>query len=148
MPGPSRSWPPMPARGVTVRVVLDHRLEAAQNQPAFSYLSAHGVQVRWAPGSFPAFHIKMFCIDSSVCSVLTLNFTSRYYANTRDFAVTDPNPSDVAAMEATFTADFDGTSTTPSGRRRSDLEPGQLSWADHSHRLGHLRAARLQRGDE
>ncbi|MGH9095827.1 MAG: phospholipase D-like domain-containing protein, partial [Acidimicrobiales bacterium] len=59
------------SRGVTVRVILDHRLEATQNQPAYSYLSAHGVQVRWAPSSFAAFHIKMFCIDRAVCSVMT-----------------------------------------------------------------------------
>lgn len=100
-------------RGVTVRVILDHGLEASQNQPAYSYLAAHGVQVRWAPPSFRAFHIKAFCVDNSVCSVMTLNLTSRYYVNTRDFAVTDSNPADVASVEATFTADFDGTPTTP-----------------------------------
>ncbi len=111
-------------RGVTVRVILDHNLEATQNQPAYSYLSAHGIQVRWAPGSFPAFHIKMFCIDSSVCSVMTLNLTSRYYANTRDFAVTDSTPADVASMEATFTADFDGVSTTPAAASDLIWSPG------------------------
>jgi phosphatidylserine/phosphatidylglycerophosphate/cardiolipin synthase-like enzyme len=115
------------SRGVTVRVILDHRLEATQNQPAYSYLSAHGVQVRWAPSSFPAFHIKMFCIDGAVCSVMTLNLTSRYYANTRDFAVTDPNPADVASMEATFAADFGGTSTTPSAGTDLIWSPGSSS---------------------
>ena len=101
-------------RGVTVRVILDHGLEATQNQPAYSYLATHGVQVRWAPRSFAAFHIKAFCVDNSVCSVMTLNLTSRYYANTRDFAVADSNPADVASVEATFTADFGSTPTTPS----------------------------------
>jgi phosphatidylserine/phosphatidylglycerophosphate/cardiolipin synthase-like enzyme len=114
-------------RGVTVRVILDHRLEATQNQPAYAYLSAHGVQVRWAPPSFRAFHIKMFCIDGSVCSVMTLNLTSRYYASTRDFAVTDPNPADVASMEATFVADFDGASTTPSAGSDLIWSPGSSS---------------------
>jgi cardiolipin synthase len=100
-------------RGVRVRVILDHGLEATRNQPAYSYLAAHGVQMRWAPPSFRAFHIKAFCVDNSVCSVMTLNLTSRYYDNTRDFAVTDSNPADVASVESTFTADFDGTPTTP-----------------------------------
>jgi len=100
-------------RGVEVRVLLDHGLEASQNQPAYSYLSTHGVQVRWAPTKFRAFHIKTFCIDSSLCTVMTLNLASRDDADTRDLAVTDSNPADVAAMEATFTADFDGAPTTP-----------------------------------
>jgi phosphatidylserine/phosphatidylglycerophosphate/cardiolipin synthase-like enzyme len=94
-------------------VILDHHLEATQNQPAFSYLAAHGVQVKWASPSWPAFHIKMVCVDATTCSVLTLNLTSRYYANTRDFAINDANPADVAAMEGTFTADFQGAPTTP-----------------------------------
>jgi phosphatidylserine/phosphatidylglycerophosphate/cardiolipin synthase-like enzyme len=101
------------ARGVAARVILDHHQEVTQNQPAFSYLAAHQVQVKWASPSWPAFHIKMVCVDAATCSVLTLNLTSRYYANTRDFAIGDANPADVAAMEGTFAADFEGSPTTP-----------------------------------
>ncbi|HWD52027.1 MAG TPA: phospholipase D-like domain-containing protein [Acidimicrobiales bacterium] len=111
-------------RGVTVRVILDHGREASQNQPAYTYLATHGVQVRWAPSSFRAFHIKMLCIDNSGCLVMTLNLTSRYYANTRDFAVTDSNPVDVSSMEATFTADFDGSPTAPSAGTDLIWSPG------------------------
>jgi cardiolipin synthase len=103
------------ARGVTVRVILDHRREATQNQPALSYLAAHRVQVEWAPPPWPAFHLKMICVDDATCWVLTLNLTSRYYANTRDLAVSDADPADVAAMEGTFTADFDGSSAAAAG---------------------------------
>lgn len=101
------------ARGVAVRVILGHHQESIQNQPAFSYLAAHRVSVRWAPPAWPAFHIKMICVDAATCWVLTLNLTSRYYANTRDFAIRDANPADVGAMEGTFTADFEGSPTTP-----------------------------------
>ncbi len=111
-------------RGVTVRVILDHGPEATQNQPAYSYLAAHGVEVRWAPRTFAAFHVKAFCVDNSACSVMTLNLTSRYYVNTRDFAVADSNPADVASVEATFTADFDGTPTTPSAGTDLIWSPG------------------------
>ncbi|HWE70884.1 MAG TPA: phospholipase D-like domain-containing protein, partial [Acidimicrobiales bacterium] len=109
------------ARGVTVRVILDHRREATQNQPAFSYLAAHRVQVEWAPPTWPAFHIKMICVDDATCSVLTLNLTSRYYPNTRDVAVSDSNPADVAAMEGTFTSDFDGSSAVAAAVVGTDL---------------------------
>ncbi|MGH9098191.1 MAG: phospholipase D-like domain-containing protein, partial [Acidimicrobiales bacterium] len=50
-----------------------------------------------------------------------------YYANTRDFAVTDPNPADVASMEATFTADFGGASTTPPAGPDLIWSPGSSS---------------------
>ncbi len=100
-------------RGVSVRVILDHRYETSHNQPAYSYLVSHGVHVQWAPPSFSAFHVKMICVDDSTCSVMTLNLTSRYYATTRDFAVSDSTPADVTSMEQTFTADFDSSSIIP-----------------------------------
>ena len=100
-------------RGVAVRVSLDRNQESTENQPVYSYLAAHGVQVEWAPPSFPAFHIKMVCVDQATCWVMTLNLTSRYYPNTRDLAVSDSDPADVAAMEQTFTADFDGSPINP-----------------------------------
>ena len=112
------------ARGVSVRVILDHHREATRNQPAFSYLAAHRVQVEWAPSTWPAFHIKMICVDAATCSVLTLNLTSRYYPNTRDLAVSDSNPADVSAMERTFAADFDGSSTVPAAGTDLVWSPG------------------------
>ena len=36
-------------RGVHVRVLLDKSFVGRYNQPAFTYLKAHGVTVRWAP---------------------------------------------------------------------------------------------------
>jgi phosphatidylserine/phosphatidylglycerophosphate/cardiolipin synthase-like enzyme len=95
------------ARGVRVRVILDQRLERAHNQAAFTYLSAHGVEVRWAPDTVDAFHIKSICVDGARCAVMTLNLTSRYCATTRDFAVVDAEKADVTAIEQTFANDFD-----------------------------------------
>jgi cardiolipin synthase len=98
------------ARGVNVRVILDHNREAGANQSAFDYLGAHGVSVVWAPGQFTADHEKAFVIDNATAVVMSANLTSRYYPSTRDFAVIDTNSADVAAIEATFASDFSGAS--------------------------------------
>jgi phosphatidylserine/phosphatidylglycerophosphate/cardiolipin synthase-like enzyme len=55
----------------------------------------------------------MLVVDRAVGVIMTLNWTSRYYADRRDVAVLDHIPSDLAAMEATFNADYDGTEIDP-----------------------------------
>ena len=92
-------------RGVTVRVLLDRRYEKSANRAAYNYLSAHGVHVRWGP-SGTTFHQKTLTVDNATSVIMTLNLTSRYYPDTRDFAVIDTNHSDVAAIVKTFNADF------------------------------------------
>jgi cardiolipin synthase A/B len=108
------------ARGVTVRVVLDRNREEAANTPAYDYLTSHGVHVRWAPPSFEATHEKAVVIDAgrpgARALIMTLNLTSEYYSDTRDFAVIDTDPSDVAAIETVFAADYAGQPVAePSG---------------------------------
>lgn len=94
------------ARGVVVRVVLDKNREQAANQPAYDDLKRHGVQVAWASARFPATHQKSIVIDHSVAAVMSLNLTSRYYGDTRDFALLDSQTGDVEAIERIFDADF------------------------------------------
>jgi cardiolipin synthase len=115
------------ARGVRVRVVLDQRLERARNRAAFTYLSGHGVAVRWAPEADNTFHIKAVCVDGTRCAVMTLNLTSRYYANTRDFAVVDANRADVAAIEGTFAGDFGGHPGVPNAGADLVWSPGSTA---------------------
>jgi phosphatidylserine/phosphatidylglycerophosphate/cardiolipin synthase-like enzyme len=102
------------ARGVDVRVILDHHLEAARNAAAYAYLSSHHVKVVWAPPGFDADHEKAMVVDTAEAWIMTLNFTSAYYANTRDFAVLDTSPADVSAIVATFDADFAHRAIVPS----------------------------------
>jgi cardiolipin synthase A/B len=112
-----------------VRVILDANLERRANTPAYDKLAAAGVKVEWAPPRFAATHEKAIVVDDRAAAILTLNLTSRYYADTRDFAVLDSDPGDVAAIEAVFSADFAGGSTSePSG---DDLvwSPGQSATA-------------------
>ncbi len=44
---------------------------------------------------------------------MTLNLTSQYYSTSRDFAVIENDPNDVAAIETTFEADFTNAAITP-----------------------------------
>jgi len=95
------------ARGVRVQVILDgSSYDRSLNQPAFDYLAAHRVSVRWAPHEFDLTHEKAIVVDSASAVVMTLNLESRYYASTRDFALIDTQPADVRAIAATFEADW------------------------------------------
>jgi phosphatidylserine/phosphatidylglycerophosphate/cardiolipin synthase-like enzyme len=102
------------ARGVDVRVILNSSYTRSDNDAAFAYLQARDVHVHWATSRYALTHQKTLVIDTSVSVVMTLNWTSRYYDDTRDVAVIDRSPSDIAAIQATFNADFDGAAVTPS----------------------------------
>ena len=100
------------ARGVNVRVLLDQHLEKSRNTAAYNYLAAHRVHVRWAP-SGTTYHQKTLTVDNATSVIMTLNLVAEDYPSTRDFAVIDTNPADVAAITATFNADFAGQPITP-----------------------------------
>jgi cardiolipin synthase A/B len=100
-------------RGVRVRVILDQNLARSYDTPAFDYLIAHGVQVRWAPTSYDVTHQKTITVDGDVSAIMTLNLTSEYYSSTRDFVIIDRDRADVAAIEAVFARDFAGHSSSP-----------------------------------
>jgi cardiolipin synthase A/B len=113
------------ARGVRVRVIVDHRLERSRNQPTVDFLRSRGVDVVWSSGRYFATHEKTFVIDDATAVVMSLNLTSRYYATSRDLAVVDHDRRDVAAIESVFSADLRGAATgTPAA---DDLvwSPGQ-----------------------
>lgn len=115
------------ARGVRVRVILDRRLEQVRNLAAYEFLHSRGVEVAWSSPRFFATHEKAFVIDRTTAVVMSLNLTSRYYATSRDVAVVDRDPADVAAIESVFDADLHGGgSSTPAA---DDLvwSPGQSS---------------------
>ncbi|MGA7989507.1 MAG: phospholipase D-like domain-containing protein [Candidatus Dormiibacterota bacterium] len=101
------------ARGVDVRVILDHAYIATANNAAYSYLLSRGVHVRWASPLYDLTHQKTLTVDGTVSVIMSLNWTSRYYSETRDVAVIDRTASDVAAIVATFNADFAGSRVTP-----------------------------------
>jgi len=99
-------------RGVDVRVLLDAHLEKSRNTATYDYLKAHKVHVTWAPSGM-TYHQKTLTVDDKTSVIMTLNMTSQDYAGTRDFAVIDTSRADVAAVVATFNADFAHKQTTP-----------------------------------
>lgn len=110
-------------RGVAVRVLLNggyysHRDD--KNAAAHAYLAGHGVPVRYSSPAFAFTHQKTLTVDGKLSAVMTLNFTSVYYAADRDFAVLDGQPADVAAIEAVFDADWRSRAISPS-RGTGDL---------------------------
>jgi cardiolipin synthase A/B len=100
------------ARGVDVRVILDQNLAKAANLPAYTYLAAHHVHVRWGPQG-TTYHQKTLTVDDTTSAIMTLNLVAEDYEGTRDFAVIDTDRADVAAVVATFNADFAGRAITP-----------------------------------
>ncbi len=92
-------------RGVAVRVILDRR-ETTHDSDAQKYLSSHGVKVVWSSSSFDYTHQKTMVVDKSAAMIMSANLTSRYYATSRDFLVTDTNAADIAAIVRVFNADF------------------------------------------
>ena len=101
------------AAGVAVRVILDQNNEKKSNTPAYNYLLEHKVAVHWANPIYLATHQKTITVDQATTAILTLNLTPTDYASTRDFAVLTDNANDLAAVEATFNADFANQSITP-----------------------------------
>jgi cardiolipin synthase A/B len=100
------------ARGVDVSVLLDSHLEKSRNTEAYDYLKARHVHVAWASPD-TTFHQKTLTVDGTTSVIMTLNMVTEDYPDTRDFAVIDSDRADVAAIVATFNADFKGRPITP-----------------------------------
>jgi cardiolipin synthase len=107
------------ARGVKVQVLLNggyYGGGSSENEPAYRYLKAHGVAVRWTPAYFALTHQKSLLVDGRAY-ILTFNLTPQYYSSDRDFGVVDRNATDVSAIERTFAADWSRERVTaPDGR--------------------------------
>jgi phosphatidylserine/phosphatidylglycerophosphate/cardiolipin synthase-like enzyme len=99
--------------GVQVRVILDQNLEMSDNTEAYNTLSAAGVDVHWANPTYAATHQKTITVDGTTSLIMTLNFAAEEYKSSRDFATYDTDPTDVAAIEATFAADLANAAISP-----------------------------------
>ena len=102
-------------RDVKVRVILDQNDEKSGNTPAYNQLNAAAnCSAVWANKAFEATHQKSFILDGTQVAIMSLNLQSQYYSTTRDFALLENDPVDIAAIEATFNADY-ATGTPSSG---------------------------------
>ena len=113
-------------RGVDTRVILDAAFHGHQtNAEAFQELSDAGVEVKWAPNGV-IYHQKTITVDDTTAAVGTGNLTPQYYSTSRDAWVLDTNPTDVAAIAATFDTDY---TTAPSGRPPAATPAPNLIWS-------------------
>lgn len=101
------------ADGVAVRVILDQNSEKKNNTTAYNYLASHKVSVHWANPTYAVTHQKTITVDQATTAIMTLNLTPQDYATTRDFAVITNDVADIAAIETTFSADFQNATITP-----------------------------------
>jgi phosphatidylserine/phosphatidylglycerophosphate/cardiolipin synthase-like enzyme len=94
-------------RGVTVRVILDQNDEKSIDTAAYNQLNAQtNCSAVWANTAFQVTHQKTLILDGSKVAILSLNLESQYYSGTRDFALVENDPNDIAAIQATFNADY------------------------------------------
>ncbi|ADW67099.1 phospholipase D-like domain-containing protein [Granulicella tundricola] len=99
-------------RGVKVRVILDQNLEKSSNTAAYNQLNkTTNCSAAWANPAFQATHQKSMIVDGTKLAIITLNLTTRYYTTSRDFALVETDAADIAAVEATFNADFKSTTS-------------------------------------
>jgi cardiolipin synthase len=125
-------------RGVNTRVILDAAFHGrATNAPAFAELSGAGVGAKWAPDGV-IYHQKTITVDDATAAVGTGNLTPRYYPTSRDAWVLDTDPTDVAAIAATFDTDY---TAAPAGRPPAATPAPHLIWSPAA------RAGFLQRID-
>lgn len=113
-------------RGVNTKVILDAAFHGHQtNADAFQELSDAGVGVKWAPNGV-IYHQKTITVDDTTAAVGTGNLTPQYYSTSRDAWVLDTSPTDVAAITATFDADY---TTPPSGYPPPATPAPDLIWS-------------------
>jgi cardiolipin synthase A/B len=93
-------------RGVDTRILLDAAFHGHDiNATAFDTLTTAGVGVKWAPSGV-IYHQKTIVVDDATAAVGTGNLNAKWYPTSRDAWVLDSNPSDVAAIAATFDTDY------------------------------------------
>ncbi len=115
------------ARGVAVRALLNQGYYGSQskaNKAAYVYFTAHQVPAHWAPAYFSLTHQKTVVVDGDEAFIMSFNLAPKYYVTSRDFGVLDKKPKDVAAIEATFESDWQGSNLAPSNGDDLVWSPG------------------------
>jgi phosphatidylserine/phosphatidylglycerophosphate/cardiolipin synthase-like enzyme len=113
-------------RGVDVKVILNSAFHGRDtNSDAYDELHAAGVDVKWAPNDV-IYHQKTITVDRTTAAVGTGNLIAKYYPTSRDAYILTTNPSDVAAIAATFDTDF---SAPAAGQPPAATTTPRLIWA-------------------
>ncbi len=113
-------------RSVEVRVILENVSVFGKhpNQEMYDFLKTSGVPVMWAREYFALTHQKTLIVDDEWAIIMTFNLTPQYYRTSRDFGVIDHDLKDVAAIAATFDADWSGKQVASNNGRDLVWSPG------------------------
>ena len=96
-------------RGVAVRVLLDGDLQ--QNGDPRAQLENAGIEVKAGPANFSYYHGKALLFDGREAVIMSANLVWAHFEITRNYAVVDSDPDDVADVAAIFAADWAGTAS-------------------------------------
>lgn len=95
-------------RGVQVRVMAEPRPgDKPVNASAVADLARKGVITRDSSSAFRLTHEKAIVADGTSALVMTMNLVAETFSGTRDFAMLDSDPADVAEIESVFESDWD-----------------------------------------
>jgi cardiolipin synthase A/B len=107
-------------RGVKVRIMLNpaRRSGEAENEKSRKMLTGAGVEVIDSNPAFDLTHEKSMVVDDETAFVMSLNWESKNFTETRDYAVVTKHSQEVGEVIECFDADWD----------RKKFSPGE-----HSH---------------
>jgi cardiolipin synthase A/B len=96
-------------RGVKARVMLNpaRRSGESENARAHRLLIAAGVEVKDTSPAYSVTHEKSLVIDRRLALINTLNWASKNFTKTRDYAVMTADPREVQEVGDCFNADWD-----------------------------------------
>ncbi len=116
-------------RGVKVKVMLNpaRRNGEEENEETRRRLEEAGIQVRDSNPEFTITHEKSMVIDEKVAFIKSLNWESRNFIETRDYAIITYHPHEVKEVVLCFEADW----------HRKNFDPGEnlnLIWCSNNGR--------------
>src|SRR5262245_26123798 len=96
-------------RGVKARVMLNPARRSGESENAGTYrlLTAAGIEVKDTHPAYPVTHEKSLVIDRRLALIKTLNWASKNFTKTRDYAVMTTDPQEVQEVSDCFNADWD-----------------------------------------
>ncbi len=105
-------------RGVAVRVMLEQNPccsnDNTMQRTVFGELQEARVQMQWTNPAFRLTHAKMAVVDGTIALIMSQNLTKTAFSFNREADIVDRDPTDIAALEALFVADWGRTPYTPS----------------------------------
>ena len=104
-------------RGVKVKVMLNpsRRTGEDENEDTRTKLEAAGIEVRDSNPSFIITHEKSLVVDGRIAFVKSLNWETKNFTETRDYAIVTSHPHEVEEIILCFEADW----------HRKDFDPGE-----------------------